>query len=141
VRSQIVEDVALARRARRVGLRLGLALGGELVQTRMYTGYRQVVLGLGKGLLTVTGGSRLRLAAAAGWHLAAYTLPLVAASRRRRWLLPLGLGVAERLLVGLKCHPRAAWQAGLTPLSPIAFLPLAIQAMRTQQRWKSRSYS
>ncbi len=141
VRSEIVEDVALARRARRVGLRLGLALGGELVQTRMYTGYRPVVLGLGKGLLAVTGGSRLRLAAAAGWHLVAYTLPLVAAGRRRRWLLPLGLGLVERLLVGLKCHPRAAWQAVLTPLSPIAFIPLVIQAMRRQQRWKGRSYS
>ncbi|MEO6503358.1 MAG: glycosyltransferase [Jatrophihabitantaceae bacterium] len=141
VRSEIVEDVALARRARRAGLRLGLALGGELVQTRMYTSYRQVVSGLGRGLLAVTGGSRLRLAAAAGWHLAAYTLPLVAASRRRRWLLPLGLGLAERLLVGLKCHPRAAWQAILTPLSPIAFIPVLIQAMRGQQRWKSRTYS
>lgn len=140
VRSEIVEDVALARRTRRAGLRLGLALGGELVQTRMYTGYGQVVTGLGRGLLAVTGGSRLRLAAAAGWHLAAYTLPLVAVSRRRRWLLPLGLGLAERLLVGLKCHPRAAWQAALTPLSPIAFIPVAVQAMRGQQRWKGRSY-
>ena len=140
VRSEIVEDVALARRARRAGLRLGLALGGELVRTRMYTSYRQAVSGLGKGLLAVTGGSRLRLGAAAGWHLAAYTLPLVAASRRRRWLLPFGLGLVERLLVGLKCHPRAAWQAGLTPLSPIAFIPVAIQAMRRQQSWKGRSY-
>lgn len=140
VRAEIVEDVALARRARRAGLRLGLALGGELVQTRMYTGYREVVIGLGRGLLAVTGGSRLRLVVAAGWHLAVYTLPLVAASRRRRWLLPLGLGVVERLLVGLKCHPRAAWQAILSPLSPIAFVPVVTQAMRRQQRWKGRSY-
>ncbi|MEO7259967.1 MAG: glycosyltransferase [Jatrophihabitantaceae bacterium] len=141
VRSEIVEDVALARRARRAGLRLGLALGGELVQTRMYSGYRQVVTGLGRGLLAVTGGSRLRLVAATGWHLAVYTLPLVAATRRRRWLLPLGLGLAERLLVGLKCHPRAAWQAILTPLCPIAFVPVVLQAIRGQQQWKGRSYS
>lgn len=140
VRSEIVEDVALARRARQAGLRLGLALGGELVQTRMYTGYREAVTGLGRGLLAVTGGSRLRLAAAAGWHLAAYTLPLVAAGRRRRWLLPLWLGLSERLLVGLKCHPRAAWQAVLTPLCPVAFLAVAVQAMRGQQQWKGRSY-
>jgi cellulose synthase/poly-beta-1,6-N-acetylglucosamine synthase-like glycosyltransferase len=140
VRSEIVEDVALARRARRAGLRLGLALGGELVQTRMYAGYREVIAGLGRGLVAVTGGSRLRLAAAAGWHLAAYTVPLLAAGRRRRWLLPLGLGLAERLLVGLKCHPAAAWQAILTPLSPVAFVPVAVQAMRRQQRWKGRSY-
>jgi GT2 family glycosyltransferase len=140
VRADIVEDVAIARRARKAGLTLGLALGGDLVQTRMYRGYRQAVTGLGRGLLGVTGGSRLRLVAAAGWHLAAYTLPAVAAISRRRWLVPLGLGLAERLLVGLKCHPRAAWQAVLTPLCPVAFVPVTAQALRKQQRWKGRSY-
>ena len=140
VRSEIVEDVAIARRARRAGLTLGLALGGDLVRTRMYTGYREAVAGLGRGLLGVTGGSRVRLVAAAGWHLAVYTLPLVAAIGRRRWLAPLGLGLAERLLVGLKCHPRTAWQAILTPLCPIAFIPVASQAMRRRQHWKGRSY-
>ena len=140
VRSEIVEDVAIARRARQAGLALGLALGGDLVQTRMYLGYRQAVTGLGRGLLGVTGGSRLRLMVAAGWHLAAYTLPAVAALGRRRWLLPLGLGLAERLLVGLKCHPDTAWQAILTPLCPVAFVPVAGQALRKHQQWKGRSY-
>jgi hypothetical protein len=140
VRSEIVEDVAIARRARQAGLTLGLALGGDLVQTRMYRGYRQVVTGLGRGLLGVTGGSRLRLVTATGWHLVAYTLPLVAAIGRRRWLVPLGLGLVERLLVGLKCHPSAAWQAILTPLCPIASVPVVGQALRKQQQWKGRSY-
>jgi hypothetical protein len=140
VRSEIVEDVAIARRARRAGLTLGLALGGDLVQTRMYPGYRQTVTGLGRGLLGVTGGSRLRLVLATGWHLAVYTLPVAAAIGRRRWLVPLGLGLVERLLVGLKCHPSAAWQAILTPLCPIAFVPVAGQALRRQQQWKGRNY-
>jgi cellulose synthase/poly-beta-1,6-N-acetylglucosamine synthase-like glycosyltransferase len=140
VRSEIVEDVAIARRARKAGLALGLALGGDLVQTRMYRTYGAVVTGLGRGLLGVTGGSRLGLVVATGWHLAAYTLPAVAAIGRRRWLLPLGLGVAERLLVGLKCHPRAAWQAVLTPLCPVAFVPVTGQALRKRQHWKGRSY-
>jgi glycosyltransferase involved in cell wall biosynthesis len=141
VRSEIVEDVVIARRARAAGLRLGLALGGGLVQTRMYCGYRSAVRGLARGLLPVTGGSRLRLAAAAGWHLAVYTLPLGASIRRRRWLLPLGLGLLERGLVALKCDPRSSWQAALTPLCPIAFVPMAAQAMRRGQHWKGRSYS
>ena len=140
VHAEIVEDVAIARRARRAGLTLGLALGGDLVRTRMYRGYREAVTGLGRGLLGVTGGSRLRLSAVTGWHLAVYTLPLLAAVGRRRWLLPLGLGLAERLLVALKCHPDAAWQAILTPLCPLAFVPVAGQAMRRQQQWKGRSY-
>jgi len=140
VRSELVEDVALARTARRAGCKLGLALGGKLVQTQMYAGYPAAVRGLARGLLPVTGGARWRLPAAAGWHLLAYTLPWVAATHRRRWLLPLGLGLAERLLVALKCHPRAAWQAVLTPLCPLAFLPVVGQALRRRQTWKGRSY-
>ena len=140
VKAEIVEDVALARLVRRRGHRLGLALGGELVQTRMYAGYRPAVLGLGRGLLAVTGGARWRLVAATGWHLVVYSWPVLGAVRRRRWLLALGLGMLERLLVGLKCHPRAAWQAVLTPLSPLAFVPVAGQAMRRRQPWKGRSY-
>jgi len=140
VRAELVEDVALARAARRAGCKLGLALGGNLVQTQMYSGYSEAVRGLGRGLLAVTGGARWRLVAAAGWHLVVYTLPFLAAGRRRRWLLPLGLGLAERLLVALKCHPRAAWQTVLTPLYPLAFVPVAGQAMRRRQYWKGRSY-
>ena len=140
VRSEIVEDVAIARQVRRAGLKLGLALGGTMVRTRMYRGYREAVTGLGRGLLSVTGGSRLRLLAGMGWHLAVYSLPAVAALGRRRWLVPLGLGLAERLLVALKCHPGAAWQAILTPLCPVAFVPVTARALRGRQQWKGRSY-
>ena len=59
-------DVAIARRARKTGLKLGLVLGGQLVATRMYGGYRTVVTGTSRGLLPVTGGSRSRLVLGAG---------------------------------------------------------------------------
>ncbi len=141
VRSEIVEDVALARRARANGLKLGLALGGSLIGTRMYGNYPEVVRGFGRGLLPVLGGSRSALLAAAGWHLLCYTLPvLAAAAGHRRWRLPLLLGLAERLLVQLKANPTRAWEALLTPLCPVAFLPVAAQAVRREQRWKGRSY-
>ena len=53
VRGEIVEDVAMARLTRRHGLRLGLVLGGDVVQTRMYTGYREIITGMGRGLAPV----------------------------------------------------------------------------------------
>nr|MDQ2811100.1 glycosyltransferase family 2 protein [Actinomycetota bacterium] len=81
VRSEIIEDVAIARRVRQAGLKLGLVLGGEMVATRMYEGYREVVAGMSRGLVPVTGGSRTRLILGAGWHLLAYTLPCVLALR------------------------------------------------------------
>lgn len=140
VRTEIVEDVAIARRARADGLKLGLALGGSLVGTRMYGNYAEVVRGFGRGLLPVLGRSRSALLAAAGWHLLCYTLPALAAARYPRWRLPLLLGLAERVFVQLKANPSRAWEALLTPLCPVAFLPVAGQALRREQRWKGRSY-
>jgi Glycosyl transferase family 21 len=141
VRGEIVEDVALARLTRRAGLKLGLVLGGELVLTRMYDGYREACAGMARGLLPVTGGSRSRLILGAAWHLLAYTLPCAVAVRRRAWLLPLSLGVAERVLVEIKTERRAVWQAVLTPLVPLTAVPVVVQALRRNQRWKGRACS
>jgi hypothetical protein len=140
VRAEIVEDVALARLARARGLRLGLALGGPLIGTRMYSGYAEVVRGFGRGLLPVFRGSRPALLAAGGWHLLAYTLPVLLTAAKPRWRLPLLLGLLERALVQLKANPGQAWQAVLTPLCPVAFLPVLAQSLRSRQAWKGRSY-
>ncbi|HEX8221133.1 MAG TPA: glycosyltransferase family 2 protein, partial [Chloroflexia bacterium] len=48
VRSEILEDVALARATRRAGYRAILADGGALVRTRMYRGAREVWHGYSK---------------------------------------------------------------------------------------------
>lgn len=45
VRSALIEDVALARAASRHGLRVGSALGADLVRVRMYASLREVVDG------------------------------------------------------------------------------------------------
>ena len=58
----------------------------------MYCGYGEVLTGMSRGLLPVTGDSRTRLVVGAGWHLIVYTLPWVLAPRRRGWLIPLALG-------------------------------------------------
>jgi hypothetical protein len=141
VRSEIIEDVAIARRARKAGLKLGLVLGGQQVATRMYGGYREVLTGMSRGLVPVTGGSRTRLVLGAGWHLLAYTLPWGMALRRRGWVLPLILGLAERALVEIKTGRRNVWQAVLMPLSPLAAAPIVARALRGSQRWKGRLYS
>ncbi len=140
VRGEITEDLAIARRTRASGLKLGLALGGELAATRMYDGYREVIEGMARGLLPAAGGSRGRLIAGTGWHLLAYTLPWALAVRRRAWALPLLLGVAERVLVEAKTGRQAWWQAPLTPLAPLAALPILARALRGRQRWKGRVY-
>ena len=92
VRGELIEDVAIARRARQAGLKLGLVLGGRQAATRMYRGYGEVLTGMSRGLLPVTGGSRTRLVLGAGWHLIVYTLPWVLAPRQAWVACPAGSG-------------------------------------------------
>jgi chlorobactene glucosyltransferase len=51
VRSEVVEDVKLARRIKAAGLRLRMADGNRLVSCRMYTGWPSVRNGLAKSVV------------------------------------------------------------------------------------------
>lgn len=140
VRGEIVEDVAIARLTRRHGLRLGLVLGGDLVQTRMYAGYREIITGMGRGLAPVVGGRRWVVVA--GWllHLLAYTAPVILFPRSAVWRCAVLLGISERLLVEAKTGGRD-WPAALAvSLSPVAALPVVARAMRRTHTWKGRQY-
>ena len=142
VRTHVVEDVAMARRVRRQGFGLGLALGGDLVQARMYESWSGVVTGFGRGLRPAVGGSRAVLVLGLVWHLAVYTFPAVRAVQgARRWQVPLVLAMLERLLVEAKTGRRSWFQALLVPLGPIAATPVVGRAMRRHQTWKGRVYS
>ncbi len=140
VRGEVVEDVAIARRTRRLGLQLGLALGGDAVRIRMYESGSEVVVGLGRGLLPVTGGRRSLVVAGLAWHLLAYTAPVLLA-RSRRWRLAAALGIAERLLVEGKTGGRDWTAAALVSAAPVAAVPVVRQALRREQIWKGRRYS
>ncbi|MGB5951584.1 MAG: glycosyltransferase family 2 protein [Ornithinimicrobium sp.] len=140
VRSEIVDDVAMARRTRSIGMRLGLALGGDLLHVRMYHSYRDIVGGLSRGLMPMANGSPLVLVLGWAFHLAAYTLPMLVVSRDRRWALPLALGVAERVLVEIKTRRYALWQASLVPIIAPAMVPLILRALRGRPTWRGRTY-
>lgn len=140
VRDELVEDVAMARLTRRLGLRLGLALGGDLVRVRMYESHREVVLGLGRGLTAALGGRRWPVVAGLALHLLAYTLPiLLLASRRWRWVA--ALGIVERLLVEAKTGGRDWTAAVAVATAPVVAVPVVRQALRREQIWKGRRYS
>jgi glycosyltransferase involved in cell wall biosynthesis len=134
------EDLALGRRTRRAGLRLGQALGGGLVSARMYAGYRQCVRGFGKSLRAAHGGHDGALAATAAWHLLAYTVPWLAWRRSRLWLAAAVLGLTQRVLVNAKTGRGTPGEAALVPVTPLAALPVYALAFRRSARWKGRSY-
>lgn len=140
VRTELVEDVAMARLSRRHGLRLGLALGGDLLAVRMCVGYRGVVDGLGRGLTATAGGSRGLVIAGFAWHVLAYTLPVAVVGTSWWWRSAALLAVVERLLVEVKTGGRDWPAAVAVAASPVAALPVVARAMRRQQTWRGRVY-
>lgn len=129
VREEVLEDVALARKASRYRL----ALGTRLFRVRMYASYPQAVAGFGKNFLDIHLKNPAVLLGSAFYHLALYTLP---------WLLgrpELGLlGLGERLLV-LWALGGPGWTALLTPLAPLLLLPVYLRAFLPGKRWKGRA--
>lgn len=140
VADDLAEDLALARRTRRAGLRLGLALGGGLASTRMYPGYWDSVRGFGRNLRTAHGGHASALAVTAAWHLIAYTMPWLAWRCDRAWRVAAILGLVQRVLVNAKTGRSAPGEALLVPVTPLAALPVYALAFRRYARWKGRSY-
>ncbi|MCP2322629.1 glycosyltransferase involved in cell wall biosynthesis [Hamadaea flava] len=140
VHDRIVEDVALARRARRLGLKLGLALGGDLVQARMYDDYRQTVAGLGKSLRAAHLSNDAVVLASAAFHVTAYTVPWLRWRHGRAWRIAAVLGLAERVLANAKTGRGAYAEAALVPITPLAALPVYATALRRKARWKGRVY-
>lgn len=140
VAGRIVEDLALAQRSRRLGFKLGLALGGDLVSARMYDSYGSAVRGMGKGLRAIHRGSDLALVASAAWNLTAYTVPWLRWNHGQVWRVAAVLGLAERLLVNAKTGRGAYAEAALVPITPLTALPVYLLGLRRAARWKGRRY-
>ncbi|GHJ48813.1 hypothetical protein Cs7R123_61550 [Catellatospora sp. TT07R-123] len=140
VADQIVEDLELARLSRRRGLKLGLALGGDLISTRMYDGYPATVRGMGKSMRAAHGGSDLVLAASAAFNVTAYTVPWLLWRRGAAWRVAALLGLAERLLANAKTGRGAYAEAVLVPFTAPAALPVYAVALRRTAVWKGRRY-
>ncbi len=157
IKTEICEDVALARLMKRAGRRVELWDGRRLLSTRMYTGWDTLWPGLAKNLVDVLGGPLPTLAAAA----AAVALAWAA------WLLPLAYG--WRCMIGapdacaaigptlagsasaLGLHIAGAaffeiplWYGFLFPLGYTAGAILAVDSIwrrwRGRVSWKGRIY-
>ncbi len=107
VHADVVEDVALARLAKRAGLRLVMADGHGLIGARMYTGWPQVRDGFAKSLLGGYGNSPFFLLLATVFHWLLFALPWLWLAGG--WVLPLGPGWPgfPLALVGLGVGVRA----------------------------------
>jgi hypothetical protein len=152
VRSAVLEDVALARAAKRAGLRVALADGTGLATCRMYDGWEDLRDGYSKSLWAAFGSPAGAAGTLAGLAFL-YVLPPAAAlaglARRRPALglagaLGYAAGVAGRVIAALRTGGRPA-DALAHPLSIVALGWLTWRSWyrrwRGELTWKGREIS
>jgi chlorobactene glucosyltransferase len=134
VQSEVLEDVAIARNAKRAGVRIRLLAGGKMIHTRMYSSVRTVWQGLTRGAVELAGGP-LFGSATIGSTLVLGWLPI---------LLPIGLMLSpafpadtKSLMLSLAVITAVLWYASLglimrwygVPLRYLLLLPLSFSAL------------
>jgi len=151
VRSQVLEDVGLARAVKRAGFRAVLADGGPLILTRMYDGPGEVWRGYSKNAYAFFGYSPFFLAVGIATLLALYISPVALASYALMsgqgvvFLLALAMylvGVAARLVLAVRFRYRV-WDVWLHPVSVLFLVAICVNsmvwAMTGRGVWKDRA--
>ncbi len=153
VRSNIVEDVGLARETKRQGMRLVMSTGNRLIDTRMYHGWPEVRDGFAKNILAGHGGRPVLLSLSALFHWLLFLLPWLwlalggAIQLGPGWpwfpLILVGLGVGVRALTAAVTHQRVG-DALLLPLSTVLMSIIAARSLWWHFRhggpqWKGRT--
>lgn len=138
-RREVLEDVRMGQYAKGRGFKVALALGGELMSTRMYRTPGALLEGFSKNVLSAH-GNRLTLVFSLLLNTLAYTLSWLLAFTNPIWLVPATLGMFQRALTCYVSH-RSPLEVFLQPL--VAFPLTAIVWRALTQRhysWKGRSY-
>ena len=140
-KGEVLEDVRMGQAAKRRGLRVALALGGEVLSTRMYQNEREIVEGFSKNILSAHGNSRLFLTLSLVLNTLAYTLSWLFALIDPLWLVPAVLGTFQRGLTCYKTH-RTPLEAFLQPLAAYPLWRIGVRALLRGRRyaWRGREY-
>lgn len=144
VASEIVEDIALARRIKGHGLRLRMVDGGGLVTCRMYQNWASARDGYAKNIIAGYGGRIRFLALATVFHWLIFLAPWLWLVTGGGWsaLALIGLGIGIRALTATVTRQRPA-DALLLPLSVLMMTIIAARAVWWQwlggPQWKGRA--
>lgn len=150
VRDQIVEDVSLARRIKKDGLRLRMVDGTGLIACRMYQDWPSVRQGFGKNILAGHGNAPLALGVSTVFHWLVFIVPWVLMVtemlRGNQAIIPLllvSLGILVRALSAIATRQRVS-DALLMPVSVMLMTVIAGQSLwwhwrHGGPRWKDRT--
>jgi hypothetical protein len=151
VKHEVVDDMALCRRAKEQGFRVVFADGHLLARCRMYASNEALWKGFTKNLYEGIGGSLFALTAVTGLYAATFLAPWALAAASASWsalALPAAVGVTanltQRSLLAAR-HGYGLDSVLLHPLGVLVFLAIAIDsARRTRQgriEWSGRTYA
>jgi cellulose synthase/poly-beta-1,6-N-acetylglucosamine synthase-like glycosyltransferase len=152
VRNEIVDDMALCRRAKRAGLRVLFADGHQIATTRMYRSAREVWEGFSKNLYEGIGARPLALVGVIALYNVPFVLPYVlllaaALGASALWgpaLLGVGANLALRSLLAIR-HRQPLEGVVLHPLAVLALVAVAINSWLWTRsgtiRWRGRTYA
>lgn len=152
VGSEVVDDVAFARRVKATGGRVVFADGFRMAASRMYTGARELHDGFAKNLYEGVGGRPLALVMVVVLHAWIFLLPYVALAATvagaAGLLAPAIVGVGANVLLRALMAARFRQPPEgivLHPLAVIGFAWIAFASYRSsrsgQIRWRGRSYA
>jgi chlorobactene glucosyltransferase len=143
VRDQVLEDVALGRRAKACGERLVVCAAASLLAVRMYGGAAAMREGFRKNLYPLLGGRRASFVAVLALLSIAWLYPFAGALRGTpAALVPLALLAAVRIAGALLF--RQGWRTVvLHPAGALLAAVLAVESWigheRGRVRWKGRA--
>lgn len=145
VQNDLIDDMALCRRAKQAGRVVVFADGYDLGRCRMYRSAHEVVDGFSKNLHEGVGSS-VGVLIVAVLYASAFVVPalLLPVFPVLPVVVAVAAGLALRLLLVLRFgHP--LWSAWVFPVGVIAFLAIAANSVRWSWRgriaWKGRVYA
>jgi chlorobactene glucosyltransferase len=146
VANNVLDDVTLARSAKRAGARLRMVTGDSQIACRMYNDWNTVRDGFAKNILAGYGNSIVALLLASVFHWVVFLLPYALlwspdASTTQLALACLVLGLLIRAISAV--YTRQRWLDALSlPLGVLLMTRIAFQALawrfRRQATWKGR---
>ena len=151
VKSDIVDDMAICRRAKIMGHRVLFADGRHIASCRMYASGDELWKGFSKNIYQGIGGAPSALVLLIVIHLLCFILPyaalMVAAIEHSDWLTPAAVGVllnlALRVLIGLR-HQHTLLSIALHPLAVLGMICISLNSFRWSQNgtifWRDRVY-
>ena len=152
VRAEVVDDMALCRRAKATGGRVVFADGHLMARCRMYRGAGEVWRGFSKNLAEGVGGTMAGVLAVTALYGIVFGAPYagVAAAllNARPILLPSAIGVAANVLIRIALALRLRQPLEgvvLHPLAVVGLMGIAVNSFRWSRRgdirWRGRRYA